>query len=97
MLLHAALVGVVVLLLAALDLASHDVTDANIGGGFFILMLAVLGLPWSIYILQASWMGHWPIWQQDAAWTLPAVLNVVLHLIVVLAINRYQVHRAGRH
>lgn len=92
--LHAALVTAILLTLAGLDLAHHPATDANLGGGLAILLLAELGLPWSTYLLQANSMGDMPIWQQDAIWAVTPVLNVLLHLGAVVVVTRLREQRA---
>lgn len=81
-----------------MDVAHHPATDANLGGGLAILFLALLGLPWSIYLIQGgNWMGDIPVWQQDVVWALPAVLNVVLHLGAVAAITHFRGQQARRY
>lgn len=80
---HAALVGVLLLVFAALALAGDPADGANIGAGIALLPILVLGLPWSI----PAWAA--PDWAQGLGpvlWAVvalgPAVLNVALHAAV---------------
>jgi hypothetical protein len=80
---HAVLVGVLLVVFAALALA-HDPDDgANIGAGIALLPILALGLPWSVpaWLDPDAVRGLGPVlWSVLALG--PAVLNVGLHAAV---------------
>lgn len=68
--------GVVVLLLAflAVTIVTTPPEDgANFGGGFALLTLWLLGLPWSVLAFRSD------AFEGFALWVIPPIVNVLLH------------------
>jgi hypothetical protein len=66
----------VLVLMVAAWLTTRGAEDASIGGGFLLLGLVLLGMPWTLVplvLVQPTGYG-----QDIVAYGLPALLNVVL-------------------
>ncbi len=89
LLVHGLVVGVLLAVLALLVATSDPADGANIGAGLVGLPLLALGLPWSLVVLvdpyrfdDLSGAARWVVYVG------PAVLNVLLHALVVELVAR---------
>lgn len=85
------------LLLGAGLFALVDARDENIAAGAVLLLLAVLGLPWSLPILlgvSIDWLDELSEWQYYSLYGLCGLINLILHAVIVHA-HRARVSRRG--
>jgi hypothetical protein len=80
--------GVIVLLAAASLLLNTREDDASIGGGFVLLVLSVMSLPWSV-----------PVYLSEVSHTMWALLTAALALVnlgLIVGIARWIAARRAR-